>query len=934
MLNDATLLAANDHPPQALVLAWARQARDGCVCFDATGKVLYANPAAQALLGSVPAHLDDANDALRHALGWPADLGAVQDRHVLLPDEQGTLRTARVLVQRLGDDQYVATFEDKRDAEAMELTQQQYQATLEAAGVGWPGTPGSEGQGEWSMEDLFRQASDQVHPDHRAAFDNLHMAWAAGSPAQARYIVEHPLLGTRWLMTGVRPVTLSTGRSTQLVVTIDVTDQELTRQRNAQLLRELMTLLESTTTGIAYLRKGMLLRCNERFERMLNLAPNAAGHSLQSLLASEPQSAALMAEAEDALRSSPDFEAEIEVNLPQALQQPGRSLWYSVAARRLGDFDLDGETVVIVSNISRLKHQQQRAEALARERARMYNVSGVGIALIEGGQVVQGNEALAALLGVSPQDLSGLALASTFEDEATFQRLWPLEEAAIKRDGAWSGERVLLRQDGERLWVQVSKQPLDADRPCGAQVASYVNVDARHQAEQALALQAQRNRDILNSVLVGIVTVDARGGIEWLNRSARRMFGGALADFLGQGLASVATEEADHPFRRSDYADTLELGAAHNFECRVHARDGRTFWVVGNVVLTLSPSGARQLTFALLDIHRRREAETSLQRVIDMAPMAIVLRDARTLRVIQVNQVGAETIGRSRSELIGTAVADVYPPDMVPRVEQQLHDVANGIPVGPQEFTLHTTRGLGTWETRYTLLHSSDDSADQILGVSTDVTEQRATQQARLESEVGQRDMLVREVHHRIKNNLQGVAGLLQQIATRKPEVGTAISEVVGQVHAIAQVYGLQVGGGDALRLVDVTQAIVNSVRRLFGREIVLQLECTMQRHWTLPEAESIPVALTINELLTNAIKHGVGPVSARVIETIDELTVEIRNAGHLPEGFNVSQVPSGVSGLGLIRALLPRRNANLELLQEGEQVVTRVTLGPPNVKL
>ena len=61
--------------------------------------------------------------------------------------------------------------------------------------------------------------------------------------------------------------------------------------------------------------------------------------------------------------------------------------------------------------------------------------------------------------------------------------------------------------------------------------------------------------------------------------------------------------------------------------------------------------------------------------------------------------------------------------------------------------------------------------------------------------------MLVREVHHRIKNNLQGVAGLLQQNAARHPEVAAVLSEAVGQVQAIAQVYGLQVGAGGPLRV-------------------------------------------------------------------------------------------------------------------------------------
>ena len=63
-------------------------------------------------------------------------------------------------------------------------------------------------------------------------------------------------------------------------------------------------------------------------------------------------------------------------------------------------------------------------------------------------------------------------------------------------------------------------------------------------------------------------------------------------------------------------------------------------------------------------------------------------------------------------------------------------------------------------------------------------------------------------------------------------------------------------------------------------------------------------------------------------------LSVIIRNPGQLPEGFSLAQVPSGVSGLGLVRALLPRRTATLSLLQAGVEVEARVVLVPPGVTL
>lgn len=78
--------------------------------------------------------------------------------------------------------------------------------------------------------------------------------------------------------------------------------------------------------------------------------------------------------------------------------------------------------------------------------------------------------------------------------------------------------------------------------------------------------------------------------------------------------------------------------------------------------------------------------------------------------------------------------------------------------------------------------------AERLFAVAEDITETLRLEQARLEDAIKQRDMLVREVHHRIKNNLQGVAGLLQQSASSRPELAESLVEVVGRIQAIAQV--------------------------------------------------------------------------------------------------------------------------------------------------
>ncbi len=175
----------------------------------------------------------------------------------------------------------------------------------------------------------------------------------------------------------------------------------------------------------------------------------------------------------------------------------------------------------------------------------------------------------------------------------------------------------------------------------------------------------------------------------------------------------------------------------------------------------------------------------------------------------------------------------------------------------------------------------------QLLLVASDVTEQRAAEQARFDAAVSQREMLVKEVHHRIKNNLQGVAGLLQQTAARRPEVAALISEAVGQVQAIAQVHGLQVGVSGPLRILPLVEAITASVQRTFGRPISVSVQGTPAHRFALPEAESIPIALTVNELLTNAIKHS-APGDIHCVLHFDEarLVIQILSPGQLQARF------------------------------------------------
>lgn len=628
-------------------------------------------------------------------------------------------------------------------------------------------------------------------------------------------------------------------------------------------------------------------------------------------------------------------------------------------------------TSVVTLDITEQQLAHERSELLLAELSTILESSPAGIASLQGCQLVHCNRRFERMLRLNAGAGAGADIRALLmphvrgaggEAAVTAARL----EAALDSGQLFEAELEVVGDEGVRNWFGLSVRrtgPADGAPQAIAVLSEITRLKTqqlqleslareREQMAQVLGQQADRTRAVLDSVLVGIVTVDPQGVVSWLNRSARRMFGGDLVDFLGLPLTAVATDDADHPFRRSAALfDQLLDGEALKFECRVRARDGRTFWVVGNAVATVNARATRELTFALMDIEQRRQAEArvaqareSLQRIIEAAPMAITLFDAQTLEVRQINRVAAEALGLSADAAVGRTPAALYPPEHATRFRTDLlAALAAPDVVTEREHTFDRREGHRVWDLRYLPLSQPADPAagrllarvDHILLVATDVTAQRAAQRAELEAAIAQREMLVQEVHHRIKNNLQGVAGLLQQIGQRRPEVQPVITEVVGQVQAIAQVYGLQVGGVGPLQLRDVVEAIAQSVARTFGREIVFTALGDWSLAWTLPESEAIPIALTLNELLTNAVKHSLdaAPVACRVHSDSAGVRIEIDNAGRLAADFRIEHRPSTVSGLGLVRALLPRRHAALTIEPRGDRVVAAVQLSPPVVR-
>ena len=187
-----------------------------------------------------------------------------------------------------------------------------------------------------------------------------------------------------------------------------------------------------------------------------------------------------------------------------------------------------------------------------------------------------------------------------------------------------------------------------------------------------------------------------------------------------------------------------------------------------------------------------------------------------------------------------------------------------------------------------------------------------ATEARLKEEELRLKATMIREVHHRVKNNLQTVASLLRMQARRmeQPEARQALQEAVGRVLSVAVIHEfLSQAEEQRINIRDVCQRIVAQLRAVAmapDREIRLGVRGPSIY---LPSRQATACALVVNELLQNALEHGCrerhgSAVTVTLHDGGDEVRIEVRDeGGQLPADFDLER-KSGL-GLQIVRTLV-----------------------------
>lgn len=307
---------------------------------------------------------------------------------------------------------------------------------------------------------------------------------------------------------------------------------------------------------------------------------------------------------------------------------------------------------------------------------------------------------------------------------------------------------------------------------------------------------------------------------------------------------------------------------------------------------------------------------------------------------MQVNQRLCDIFGYSKEELQSLTWVDITHPDDIAIDVAEFERVLSGDSDGYSLEKRFIQKGGATIFASISVacVRKVDAQCEYFVALVQDITEKKIDEQQRLADEASHREVLVREVHHRIKNNLQGVAGLLNDFSVKHPQFSELINEAVSQVHTISLIHGLQGRTSHSeVLLCELVQEISRNNSLLWKINVNVEMPKNQIR-FKIASIESVPLALALNELIANAIKHGDPEIGVNVtfnyVPSTGKLNLLITNSGQLPVCFQENQELISGKGLQLVFSLLPKKGVKISWTQSAGIVSTMVEFGPPIITL
>ncbi len=403
---------------------------------------------------------------------------------------------------------------------------------------------------------------------------------------------------------------------------------------------------------------------------------------------------------------------------------------------------------------------------------------------------------------------------------------------------------------------------------------------AKHRQQTAMRTAVHvshtRYRQMIETTNEGVCMVDPDNRIVFINARGAAMFGYTPEEMLGQSIALVLFPE-DNEFAQAQLA-LHRRGIAAQFDLRFRRRDATPCWMLMSASPMMDAQNNYAGAFAMFaDITERKQTERvlaatqkQLAAILNSVQDSVSVTDAHG-KMIYANEVSARIAGYTSS----AEMLEHYRPDQLSGLFEFFDE--QGKPLSPEQLPNRRARrgetavplviryrtlatGLESWGWFHaTPIFNAQRELEFVVTVIQDITALKAKELA-LEAALAEKQVMLREIFHRVKNNLQIVSSLLNLQAHHYPDAPThtALLDAYSRVRAMTLIHEKLYQSPNLARIdfAEYSRHLGAFLWRSYRiNPALIALDIQAADVW-LEIDQAVPCGLILNELISNALKH------------------------------------------------------------------------------
>jgi PAS domain S-box-containing protein len=544
------------------------------------------------------------------------------------------------------------------------------------------------------------------------------------------------------------------------------------------------------------------------------------------------------------------------------------------------------------------------------------------------GNFLDANNAALNLLGYNKGDISTLNFSDLLGEEQM-----PLARntvAEIIKSGYQKEHTLykLKKKDGSHIWVETEASLIFKQGKPYAILGIARDVTEYKKTEKALRESEAKYRTIFESLTDVYYRTDKEGIVIEISPSVSTRAGWDPEDVIGHPVTDFYRD----PSSREIFANTLkETGTVIDYELQLLAKDGRIIEVSASSHTVFDDEGNYTgLEGILRDITTRkqmegalRESEEKFRTMVENSLQGIFI--FQNVRIVYANEALAHITGYSIKELLSLPfekIRGLVHSDDQEMVWGRLAERLAGKDV-PSRYEFKVVRKDGN--TLWMEMVSSRieyQGKPAVQGAVIDITD-RIQADEQIKASLEEKEVMLREIHHRVKNNMQIILSLLriQSRSVRDKGIQDMFKQSQNRIRSMALIHEALYKSGDLARI-HIDDYISRMTTHLLSiyREGLGDVEINQEAEGIFLDINrAIPCGLIISELVSNCLKHAFpgkreGQITIRMTRDIkgtNSLIVKDNGTG-LPEGLDYRETET--LGLQLVTDLVQQINGSILL--------------------